>query len=82
VQVVETKMHLFLRLGATVFVESHHFSLLSSHLPLPLLFTACCTISTPCSMADAPIHDHAPPVAPLVNDEDSGNDSGASRRQA
>jgi hypothetical protein len=28
-------------------------------------------------MADATIHDHAPLVAPLVNDEDSGNDSEA-----
>jgi hypothetical protein len=27
-------------------------------------------------MADATIHDPAPPVAPSVNDEDSGNDSG------
>jgi hypothetical protein len=89
VRVVETEMHLFLRkrivtlslaayikLGATVLIESHHFSLLPSHLPLPLLFTACCTVSTPCSMADATIHDPAPHVAPSVNDEDSGNDSG------
>jgi hypothetical protein len=57
-------------------IESHYFSLLPSHLPLPLLSTACCTISTPGSMADATIHDPAPPVAPSINDEDSGNDSG------
>jgi hypothetical protein len=89
-RVVETERHLFLgkriitlsptahiKLGATVLVESHYFLLLPSHLSLPLLFTACCTISSPCSMADATIHGPAPPVAPSVNDEDSRNDSGA-----
>jgi hypothetical protein len=60
VQVVETEKHIFLgkwivtlshaahiKLGATVLVESHHFSLLPSHSPLPLLSTTCCTIFTP-----------------------------------
>jgi hypothetical protein len=88
-RVVKIESHLFLgkriitlspaahiKLGVTVLVESHHFSLLSSHPPLPLLSTACCTVSTPCSMADATIHDPTPPVAPSVNDEDSGNESG------
>jgi hypothetical protein len=90
VWVVETERHLFLgkriitlssaahiKLGATVLVESHHFSLLPSHLPLPLLFTTCYTVSTPCSMADTTIHDLAPFIAPSVNDEDFKNDSGA-----
>jgi hypothetical protein len=88
-RVVETKRHFsretnhhivaccHIKLGATVLVESHHFSLLPSHLPFPLLFTACCTISTPCSMADVGVHDPAPLIAPSINDEDSGNDSRA-----
>jgi hypothetical protein len=89
-RVVETERHLFLakrivrlspvvhiKLGATVLVESHCFSLLPSHPLLPLLSTACCIISTPCSMADVAIHDSTPPTAPSVNNEESGNDSGA-----
>jgi hypothetical protein len=64
-------------LGVIVLIKSHHLLLLPSHHQLPLLFTNCRTISTPCSMANATIHDPAPPVAPSINDEDFGNDSGA-----
>jgi hypothetical protein len=74
-QIITLSSVAHIKLGATVLIKSHYFSLLTSHLPLPLLFTACCTVFTPCSMADATIHDPAPLVATSVNDEDSENDS-------
>jgi hypothetical protein len=57
-----------IKLGATVRIASYHFSLLPSHLSLASHFTA--PWLTPLSMTPAA------PVAPSVNDDDFGHDSG------